>query len=311
MATILENMHYYRQAVRESLAAMITNIHYYRIACQTQLTLLATFIKNSLLALAEKINQTYHAIVRFLRPLPAWFFSHLVQGLRELFNGIYEAANNLFIIAKALPRLSWQLLLHTCRFLKSALQLSYQLLSQLGRSVINTAVNLFFALARNFIPALRGTWQLFIRICRNTLSEIRNVPHYLYQTFIVTQEILRLVTQSFLDLMKFIVNALRPVLSFILRKTLNGLYNTIVFVLGFVAAIVDLAVDVVKGIFNHTLGRLLPLTSTTPPRSIISLENAVPKSTNPYTPSFKEHTLNRGNDETADKPVKKRPSMTV
>ncbi len=314
MATLRENIRYYKQAIRESLATTFANIHYYRVACLRQVTLFATlsfhFIYMHFVALTQRVNNAYHFIIRYLRPLPAWLLTHLVQGLQALFSGIYAATRNLFIILRALPGYSWQFILSSFRILTNVLLNTYQLLCQLGQATLNAVRNGLSFLARNFFPALSGTWHLLKRICLNIVDDIRHLPRYLYQAGIVATEILRILLQASLDLIKTIVNVFRPVLSFMIRKIFTALLNVVVFILGFIAALGDITLNLIGAALRNTVGRLVP-TSATPHRAAVSCENEIPKTTPSYTPSFQGSHLNRVNDETTDNEAKKRPSLAV
>jgi hypothetical protein len=303
MASLQENIRHYQQAMRESLAITLANINYYRAICLQKVTFFATYsrdlIRSGFQVFAQTVINSYQFIVRHLRPFPAWLFNQFVQGLQQLYGSLYEAAANFYIIVRALPNLGWQLVKGTYQFLKNAAITSYQLFGQLGEAIFAALKNALSLVGRNFFPALKGAWRILKRTCFNIIDEIRHLPHYAYQAFIVTQEILRILLQKFVDLVIGIVNVLRPILSFVVRKTLNGLFNTVAFILGFIAAL-----------FDATLG-LFRATPSTPPRGIVADEIETPKTMPSYTPGFKEPQLNQSIDETPVNSAKKRPSLAV
>ena len=277
------------------MATLRENINEYRTYYLRQLTAFsqwsAELIRTNVWILSQKVNRASRVIAGYLRAFPYWLFTQLVHDIKQFYFAFRQIISSLFIIAQELPDFCLQLAKGCYKAFKSFFLTSYQFLSKIVQVTTRALIDTFKLLVRNIILAINAIGRLLKRTCLNLFDEIKQIPQYLTQAFILIKEFLRMAWEVIVELNSLITNAVRPVLLFLARKTLQLLTNTLVFILGFVAALFDLTL----GSTQITMGRVETPTNA-------------PKNAPSYTPNFNKTPPIIAKDKGTDDQPKNRPS---
>lgn len=289
MATLREKINAYRAYYLQQLTRFINRA--------------MELIGSHFWALSQKINRASRIIAGYLRALPNWLLTQFVHDLKQFYTGFTQLMGSLFIIAQELPEFCTQIAKTCYKTLKSIFFSTYQFLSLLVRAAITGLQNTVIVFARNIIPSLKAIGSLIRRACLNIVDDIKQIPHYITLAFILIKELLYITWETLVELNRQIINALQPVLSFLGKQALRLLTNSLVFILGFVAALFDL-----------TLGRLFVSNEVTRSGqtavSLVATPILGPKNAPSYTPNFdKTHSI-IGNDKSADDQPQNRTSAS-
>lgn len=284
MASIAEQIDYFRTLANQYAAQTLATIDSYRIIVATQIQVysvwFAALIKQSYFATITRIANARDWFVSlitsgWLKQQALWLLDVFIRGFWKGYNAVISFANFMISLSRTMIRLIKyipEILMEIANILsqmikgyynvvKTLLNLTFNLLQRIAVRCLNELI----LLITNFPAHLAKAWYLFsnalMTIKDFAVSALRHLGTFFVNNLL---PVIRSLTSKIAEGLASMMGVISGFIAGIAEILMSGISKTIAITFGLSAAFVDLSFDILGFLYNKTLGAVLPTLPSMP-----------------------------------------------